>query len=1058
MSVSTPGCISDAPYRRSGRSDWPASLAAQSLRKAFLTNLALPHDPDAPPNQPLSEKARYCLALLHRAIINPTGRARTEQWLDTFGKASKPLWDEVWSWGVDLDADHRAAAPLVNPDDARWWTLLRLFQDLLGVAVMRPIIGSLPQQSSIYYAAIDHRYLEDDTRQLILDSVVVPPGRGSVGRCVRKGENCVGISFGDYAGVVEWQDWVQGQVSILMVADRAGIPAHVTQEKITDPDQNSLVNLVLMAFFPVAYVFSHREAIPEGPIREMEVLRRADEILSQSLKDCLKDHTLRDTVGALTEYQDLLRRNRQFQSAIPDFQVAEGDLFAATVVNLLIPERFTDLPVPLNAAVAITASRNSINGDDFEIAHLRVTPQALEDAIEVAASAALSEFLVKEPLPTPLRTLATLFPENAIERPADRQPLFPCGELNLDHLVFLPRADEDCEAVWWIHTSDGSGWPRGARECAERIHKPLHSILQVIEKLAGWEDGLEVEDAWHHTLPLFAEFKLRDNLVDQYYSLVSRVLFIDAGGDSEDAKEQARQLVTRRICDLRSVLETCSNLIPLRNVQIDPPEIEAACDAVCALVDILTAQRDPTTNPFLGATSFVRVRHRLRLAGDDRTNPSLRLIHLLQIQKRLFGNAGPKTLLLEDGNETLTLESLADRHIQAMLGDKRIQAAPQNQFVVKTDLHAGRAHRWTTWIKDKVGRGYGISHIEDGLRRYLGSTFRFTSLDKSDCTNIAKQLQAELWVAFQNSREEGDAQSLYKEKLRPIARLFCVTMQEQYRFGRAQAAIAEEQGRAKEAEQLVGGTAHTLKIPIQVAQDRATEEAATRTTEVLALASGFVTIGAYIQKYRKDQAAGKKRSLLTWVRTERLTDPAVLTLTRPSVSEWVRLALDYVSISKKHGSAGKVVKRIREADPQTLLQIVGLSDDDMFQLAFDGRRPVLKERTDASVFRSAFIEVSANAIANADPDEPLIIVDLSVHGGNSQRDLIIAVENSVHRNVVPWESLQDFDRHITAEKGIVGILMARWACEALGWQFDTRKIIHASGRVLQRVEFRARFS
>ncbi len=63
----------------------------------------------------------------------------------------------------------------------------------------------------------------------------------------------------------------------------------------------------------------------------------------------------------------------------------------------------------------------------------------------------------------------------------------------------------------------------------------------------------------------------------------------------------------------------------------------------------------------------------------------------------------------------------------------------------------------------------------------------------------------------------------------------------------------EEKGRADTAEALVGGTSHSLKIPFQVAKDLAEKGLAKEAARILKIGVSFVTVGAYVQNYRREQ-------------------------------------------------------------------------------------------------------------------------------------------------------------------------------------------------------------
>lgn len=253
------------------RSDWPVCLGAEAVRRVFLTHLFGENYRDKA--TPLSDQTRKILWRFYRALIQPHGQMRTHLWLQQYyamQNETQRIWKEVWGWEETEKylkqfpsfwrepKESWQSEPHLPAADERCRLLLDLFENMLGVAVMRPVVGDMPELSDVYYAAIDHPSFNDDfdeTKQLILESVVVPPGQGSVGQCFKSedGARVISISFGDYAGVVEWQDLIQGQVSILMATRRA-----VTAKR---PNEIS-VQLWLMLFFPVAFVFD--DELPLG--------------------------------------------------------------------------------------------------------------------------------------------------------------------------------------------------------------------------------------------------------------------------------------------------------------------------------------------------------------------------------------------------------------------------------------------------------------------------------------------------------------------------------------------------------------------------------------------------------------------------------------------------------------------------------------------------------------------------------------------------------------------------------------------------------------------------
>src|SRR6204780_1082877 len=146
---------------RETRADWPVDLAAQALRKAFLGNLF--GGDLTEPNLRISETSQDHLARFYRALVYPSEKHRTALWLDQFGQSVKPNWLGVLNWPETLQylallrcnppRDDATPKPtLTLPDaDPRWRELLDLFQKLLGMAIMRPVVANEPENSSVYY-------------------------------------------------------------------------------------------------------------------------------------------------------------------------------------------------------------------------------------------------------------------------------------------------------------------------------------------------------------------------------------------------------------------------------------------------------------------------------------------------------------------------------------------------------------------------------------------------------------------------------------------------------------------------------------------------------------------------------------------------------------------------------------------------------------------------------------------------------------------------------------------------------------------------------------------
>ena len=754
----------------------------------------------------------------------------------------------------------------------------------------------------------------------------------------------------------------------------------------------------------------------------------------------MDNEILFDTVAALTEHQDLLRRNSQTRNAIQpkengQNEKAEANLLAKSVVNLLIPKRFTDLPIPIKAAVAIVANSNPLGSDKYSIAHLRVTTEALEHAIETAAYDIMRDHLMNSPGETePTYKFASLF--KGRPSPGKVPPnILEFQEPSRENLLFLLNDGGECEAIWWLHTGDQSGWPSEARKYAEDIHRPMSRILQIAEQLTGWQEGpLDIDPNWRHTLPLFAEFKLRDNLAERYYRLVSRVLF--AAGDTANSDSPAG----RRLDEFRLIMRIC-----LLTPWALAPEIDLeglvriACDSVIKLRGLLQFSIAQANDRFLGTTSFVRVRHRLTPEGieadlDEGVKRLLPVLPLLRMQERLHPGGGTASVLSELG-EHLELETLVDNNYVAKLGKVMIPMRVRDHFAGPvTSLYPDRADWWTDQIVRRIeetGTGGSTGRIQEELSDYLGAQFMplAGSSDKD-----GDKLQAELQVVWQEVRAKSVIHLSYERKLAPIANLYRVSMHEQYRFGRALADTEVQRARVETAERLVEGTSHYLKIPIQVAKAYAEAGDASRAKEVLELATGFVVIGAYVKKFRSDLDAGKAaaRPRLKWDAAKESLSPSYFSLTRPKIEELIQLSIKYVSVSRKDNSAESSARLLGDPLQGSGRRIITFGTNEHFHLLSDGIH-VQKDETQSRLVEAALLELLANAVSNADPHDPTIIVDVIQRVTRGfEKYLAVSIYNSVKKRA-PWPSRQDLDRDLARHSSALGIYTADWAIKSLGW-------------------------
>jgi hypothetical protein len=432
----------------------------------------------------------------------------------------------------------------------------------------------------------------------------------------------------------------------------------------------------------------------------------------------------------------------------------------------------------------------------------------------------------------------------------------------------------------------------------------------------------------------------------------------------------------------------------------------------------------------------------LDVHAQDWENPRYRLLPMLRIQQLLFPDDPQPTLRLENG-DTLTLVTSDEQQVLFNYGDTQILADRCRRFAVNTDLHPEKIRYWTDWIRDQVNETRRQISLNDALSDYLWLSFE--SLKASTYTK-ENRLLAQLQVAH-HPDEAPTAYEYYGQKLEPLSRLFQITMQERYRFGDLQAdavrehAIAEAQRhRAEDAEGLLQGTAHSLKIPIQVAGQVAVQEGALRTNELLKLANNFVFVGNYVQRYRKEQRAGKQRPPTTWTSGADPSKQHLLLLTETNVRDWLELPVNYACERIVDTHPLSVVKRFKDQQSrgEHLKLLWKLPKHSTFCLTFKGQ-PVTRNQSEATAFRSAFTEIVVNAILHSDHDEPVVSIEVSHSQGDPPRHLVVAVQNNYH-GILPFTNRQEFLEFLRGNSAVFGISTAEWACEALRWELIPSKV------------------
>lgn len=1082
----------------SSPADWPAILAARAIRSTLIERIfselsaeLSDRDPHKTCEEALPGIGVSILKRFFTSLANQVGRRRMKQWFQFLLEANQLAGDQkrkertheaenLWSAFSKLGLTR--FDEVIN-DTSKRDQLCRLFELLLGICIMRPIIGDVYTDSSVYYSAIDHPLLDESSKQLILESVIVPPGAGSVGRCLREGSYCVSISFGDYAGVVEWQDLVQGNISILMV--------RIDTDIYDDNRTKMALSYVVMAFFPLSGIFDEVICPPKNPAKTNYLSSSVHECkeLLNMLNECargnLRDHSILDLqvstinsdtlvtphiTGALLDYQDIWRSRRVFQEAIHSGTEINLDKLAGSIVDRLIPKSFTDLPVPLAAAGALI--RDPITSYQPRLAHLRVTRRALESAFEATVPYDLFPIIAQQyprnsndlvtsgPDDSPIGNVGTLYSPNTL-------PVEFSRELYSSDILYLGPDDEQFEAVWAIHASPDqqAEWPTGSKYLAELIHKPLAQIIRVAEMYAGWHSMEQYQEWWEWlknrvevesltTISIYAQFKLRDNLGERYYSLISRLLFAD------------EEMVDRRYNELRFMLTICAtppgNEVPEEIKEV----VDQACDAALKLRKLII---EDVGSRLIGTSSCVRMRHHLYWSVEERERTKeavierlgedvwktldnsfgyiRRLIHQLQIRGALVRKRFPQQYRLEDDrfrwdklydsdlrlNDPEVIDGVVHVNSDLCINGKaqkeemKIRCLVRPKLTFLTELHPVHSRDLWNHLISKSAGALDLAQIESFLQ------LNFRPLLKSESKTNGK-LNAALYVGS-NSRDSG-ATELYLKKVEPIANLFKEMMDERFQAVQAAEKVAEEQGRARMAELLVSGTSHALKIPIQVAKARAEKGESEKAARILEIAVPFVHIGAYIQDQERNRRDGTytEGDRVKWVPASDEVHPNAVVIKRSVIEEWFATALEYVSIARKDGGTRNIVR----------LLMASTSDIKRFHLIWELEReyflntamgPVLKRASpESGVFQAALLELLANAIAYANPTNPRVRVQISLDSEDVDQLLIRIANNCEHEP--QWKNSGEFESFLSEDAGVVGIRTAKAAIQALGWTLE----------------------
>jgi hypothetical protein len=1071
--------------------DWPSVLAAINIRTAFLERIyeeicshssRLTEVPATSPDKQAGGFGKPLLERFFNSLTNPVGQRRLKQWFKFLLKANnlsgdssrrqqtlkaKNLWEEL----CKLENKNFEQVVIDQNQLKRFYSLFKL---LLGMCIMRPIIGDAPEKSSIYYSAIYHPLLDESTKQLILESVIVSPGEGSIGRCLRIGSNCISNSFADYAGVVEWQDLIQGNISILMV--RVQTDTYEGNRKIP-------LSYIVMAFLPLTDVFNESNLLSDDVSGTLENLCSVEneecEKLIYVLGECAEkgmryrlndddaqcvppnnDETVTSRVtSVLLDYQDKWR-TESMANKIFKAETEGVDKIASRIVDQLIPESFTDFPVPLAAAAAII--RNPSQPDQTKIAHLRATRRGLELAFNAIVPYQIAP-KVAEKYPQHAADLLTQGINDRFLGTIRKQNTPAPSAIEFSHEVYssdelyLGFDNEQFEAVWIIHTFDNeAAWVDGSAELAEVIHKPLSQILKIAETYAVWNskepnrwlDWLKdkVSSNAHNTSSIYGQLKLRDNLGERYYHLISRLLFA-----SDDT-------IRQRYDELVFMLTICAtppgDEMPQHNM------VSEACDAALELRNLLKR----LGKSFLGTSSGVRIRHHLDWTLEEKNRAQSvviknlgqkvwnninenfgyirRLIHMLQIRGTLIRQFFPQDLTLDDEkerwkelfggilrlsstqiiNETVNVNALLCLNKEDKKQEIDICCQVRPKFTFRTDLHPIHSRNLLNdWLSKRANtRQDALSKVESFLQIQL------TSIPASE-SKTGDKLDAALYVGFNKS--DLQAKELYLSKGQVIIKLFKEIMDERFQAIKDAERFAEEQGKLKAAESLISGLSHALKIPMQVAKEMAKEGRLEEVTRILEIAIPFVDVGAYIQNRERKKREGKqpKQNRLRPVSEEIHKD--ALIIRKSAVEEWFKMALEYVKVARKDGRIREIVEQLPDIESEAE-QFINWKSDSPYALY--GETGLILRRSPASgVFQAALLELFANAIAYANPDDPFVAVDVSAVSENAESFLLISIGNTCVEP--PLKNSRELE-YLMGKSGIVGLRTAISAIKALGWE------------------------
>ena len=521
------------------------------------------------------------------------------------------------------------------------------------------------------------------------------------------------------------------------------------------------------------------------------------------------------------------------------------------------------------------------------MAHIRVTTETLQNAVADAVKDALG----------PKYDLPITMP------PQLRWPLD--YTTNSSEWIFRLTDPEKSkvEAIWWLHLKDGIQAP--ALEIGKwllRIHTPLHRILQIRDLLTSPEFLENLPNELRHTLPLFGEWKLRDNLAHSYYSLVCRVLL-----------EQDPRLREERKKELQYILRACTGF-----AELNQDETFAAISGACQALSEVPEQ----LHNMCGASAIVRtfdlVLDKDSLELDEAQQASLaRLLQMIRVQNALYGDAAPPGIRLEDSRDLwgerssgklLRVESWEPDQVRAALGDTPFIGRIKEWSDVRTSIRAATCEDWLKPLISVVEQS-SKEDTQKVVEQMLGVSF--APLLSSQA--VHETASAQVFIAFPKSTDSSTSKMdqviyRYQKKLEPIAILFATRLSQRFVRDEKIAEFKNEESRAVAAEQLISGTAHSLKIPLAVVLG-ALRNDVEKAEWFLTRGMSLVTIGGFIHNRERfiREAEDPKQARIDletyWVPVSAdVDDMYSLILDEKKLREYFDAARYYIRASDSGGS------------------------------------------------------------------------------------------------------------------------------------------------------------